>query len=116
MLLSFVTGLPSWYITKTSNLERLLVCAQLYMQLVRKQKSAIHPNWVNDTVKTLITAFSPRLNSDTNIVIIADCFAIVNLFAKERMYANTGYRLYRSLYEINPSSSEPGRAKFFTSP
>ena len=48
------------------------------------KKSAIHPNRVNDTVKTLITAFSPRLNSDTNVIIIADYFPIVNLFAKER--------------------------------
>ena len=35
-------------------------------------------------MKTLITVFGTRPNSDTNTVIIADYFPIVNLFAKER--------------------------------
>ena len=43
----------------------------------------ISTNVLTDTVKTLITVFGTRPNSDTNTIIIADYFPIVNPFVKK---------------------------------
>ena len=37
-------------------------------------------------MKTLITVFGTRPNSDTNTIIIADCFPIVNPITKKELY------------------------------
>jgi len=69
--------------TKASNLKETAGFVPNY-KFGSETKKVPFTQWVNDTVKTLITVFGTRPNSDTNTVIISDCFAIVNLFAKER--------------------------------
>ena len=83
MLLSFSDGFTAVIYNKSQQPpKRLLACAQY--EIGSETKKVPFTQWVNDTVKTLITVFGTRPNSDTNTIIIADCFAIVNLFAKER--------------------------------
>lgn len=83
MLLSFFDGLTAVIYDKSQQPQRdCWLCVQY--EFGSETKKVSFTQWVNDTVKTLITVFGTRPNSDTNTVIISDCFAIVNLFAKER--------------------------------
>ena len=87
--------------TKASNLIETAGFVPNYKIGPETKKSAIHPNRVNDTVKTLITVFGTRPNSDTNTIIIADCFPIVNLFAKERGKGYCKLKIKKFCYIFN---------------
>ena len=49
-------------------------------------------------MKTLITVFGTRPNSDTNTIIIADCFPIVNPFVKKGAFELLNQRFLGSLF------------------
>lgn len=70
---SFLQGLPA---------TKIFIFQPAYAGRNREiKKVPISTNVLTDTVKTLITVFGTQPNSDTNTIIIADYFPIVNLFA-----------------------------------
>ena len=88
MLLSFFDGLTAVIYDKSQQPQRdCWLCVQY--EFGSETKKVSFTQWVNDTVKTLITVFGTRPNSDTNTVIIADCFAIVNPFIKKGAFLST---------------------------